>query len=116
MEHQRETNSRVAARSLLEGGGVVEWWSGGVAEWRREANRMNQQLDIDTLTGENLARIEKYVRCRLGGRVREFQLIVHEYGLVLRGRARTFYVKQLAQHAVMETTSLSIRANEIDVL
>jgi hypothetical protein len=76
---------------------------------------MNQQLETDTLTCVNLVRIEEHVSCRLSGRVREFQLIVHEHGLVLRGHAPTYYAKQLAQHAVMETTSLPIRVNEIEV-
>jgi hypothetical protein len=41
-------------------------------------------------------------------------VVVHE-GLVLRGRAQTFYTKQLAQHAVMRATALPILANEIEV-
>jgi len=35
--------------------------------------------------------------------------------LILRGRTRTYYAKQLAQQAVMEATALPIRANEIEV-
>ncbi len=61
------------------------------------------------------ARTEEHVRCRLTGLVRDFQLILFEQELVLRGRARTWSAKQLAQHAVMEATSLSIRANEVEV-
>jgi hypothetical protein len=34
---------------------------------------------------------------------------------VLRGVTRTYYAKQLAQHAVMQLTDLPIHANEIDV-
>jgi len=33
----------------------------------------------------------------------------------LRGQVHTYYAKQLAQHAVMETTGLPILANEIEV-
>jgi len=33
----------------------------------------------------------------------------------LRGRAKTYYAKQLAQHAVMEATDLPVLANEIEV-
>jgi hypothetical protein len=76
---------------------------------------VNQHDETGILVCENLARIEEYVRCRLSRRVREFQLVIYENGLVLRGQAPTFYVKQLAQQAVMETTSLPIRANEIHV-
>jgi hypothetical protein len=35
--------------------------------------------------------------------------------LILRGRAHTYYAKQLAQHAVMEVIELRIVTNEIEV-
>jgi hypothetical protein len=76
---------------------------------------MNEQLEQRTTTREPLARIEERVRCRLTGRVRDFQLVVCDQGLVLRGHAHTYYAKQMAQQAVMETSSLPIRANEIEV-
>jgi hypothetical protein len=76
---------------------------------------MSEHLESDTGACENLARIEKHVQCRLTGVVRDFRLMLRDQGLVLRGHARTYYAKQLAQHAVMETTSLAIRANEIEV-
>jgi hypothetical protein len=59
--------------------------------------------------------VEAKVFGRVGRRVRELRLILADGGLVLRGHARTFYVKQLAQHAVMEVTSMPIVANEIEV-
>jgi hypothetical protein len=76
---------------------------------------MNQQRDTDTDTYEKLTLTEEHIRCRLSGLVRDFQLVLFEQELVLRGHARTYYAKQLAQHAVMEATSLAIRANEIEV-
>jgi hypothetical protein len=76
---------------------------------------MNEQQATDNMTRESLVRIEEQIRRRLSGRVRDFQLVVRDRGLVLRGRSRTYYAKQLAQHAVMETTSLPIRANQIEV-
>jgi hypothetical protein len=76
---------------------------------------MNPQPEADTPTPEGLARIEETVRCRLVGRVRDFRLIIRDRGLVLRGQALSYYVKQLAQHAVMQTTRLPIRANDIEV-
>ncbi len=76
---------------------------------------MIQQPEADTPTLEGLARIEETVRCRLFGRVRDFRLIVRDRGLVLRGQACSYYAKQLAQHAVMQTTRLPIRANDIEV-
>ena len=76
---------------------------------------MNEQAQTDAATCETLARIEEHVRCRLTGLLRDFQLVFHEKGLVLRGRVHTYYAKQLAQHAVMEVSSLPIRANEMEV-
>jgi hypothetical protein len=76
---------------------------------------MDEQLEPHPVTRERLAHIEEYIRCRLSGRVRDLQLLVRDHGLVLRGHAHTYYAKQLAQHAAMETTRLPIRANEIEV-
>ena len=64
---------------------------------------------------ETLARIEEHVRSRLTGLVRDFQLVFRDNGLVLRGHVHTYYAKQLTQHAVMEASSLPIRANEMEV-
>jgi hypothetical protein len=52
---------------------------------------------------------------QLGGRVRGLCLLAHADGLILRGQARTYYAKQLAQHAVMRATGFRILANEIEV-
>jgi hypothetical protein len=76
---------------------------------------MNEQAQTDTATHETLARIEESVRCRLTGLLRDFQLVFRDKGLVLRGHVHTYFSKQLAQHAVMEASSLPIRANEIVV-
>jgi hypothetical protein len=76
---------------------------------------MSEQAQTDTATHETLARIEEHVRYRLSGLLREFQLVFRDKGLVLRGRVQTYYAKQLAQHAVMEASSLPIHANEMEV-
>ena len=60
-------------------------------------------------------RLETHVQSRLSGRVRHFRLRVRGCGLILTGHARTYYAKQLAQHAVMEATALPILANDIQV-
>ena len=52
----------------------------------------------------------------LGGRVRDFQIHHHDDGIVLRGFTRTYYLKQLVQHAVMSETNSPIIANEIEVV
>jgi hypothetical protein len=52
----------------------------------------------------------------LGGRVSDLRLLLRGNGLVLQGRARSYYAKQLAQEAVMKATKLPVVANEIEVL
>jgi hypothetical protein len=63
----------------------------------------------------SVEQLEAHVQCQLSGRVRNFQVHLEGEALVLRGQARTYYAKQLAQHAVMDATHLPIRANEIEV-
>lgn len=76
---------------------------------------MNKQLDSDEVPREPLAYIVEHVRCRLLGRVRDFQVVFRDDGLVLRGHVHTYYTKQLVQHAVQEMTDLPIQANEVEV-
>lgn len=52
----------------------------------------------------------------LRGRLTEFRLSADGEGLVLRGTAPSFYVKQLAQHAVRRLTPLRIVRNDIEVI
>jgi len=63
----------------------------------------------------DVTQLEAHVRSRLTGRVRDLQLVRRGDGLILRGRARTYYAKQLAQHAVMQASTLALLANEIEV-
>ena len=76
---------------------------------------MNEQAQTHAITRETLAHIEQHVQSRLTGRLLDFHCVFRDGGLVLCGHAHTYYAKQLAQHAVMEASSLPIRANEIDV-
>ena len=64
----------------------------------------------------DLAPIANEIDRQFGRRLREFSIDAGEHGLVLSGVAPSFYVKQLAQHAVMKRVSLPIAANEIEVL
>ena len=73
------------------------------------------ETDIDLAGIGELDQMEAHVQCRVNGRVRNLRLLVRGHGLVLQGRARTYYAKQLAQHAVMDATGLPILANEIEV-
>jgi hypothetical protein len=62
-----------------------------------------------------VAQLEAHLQSRMSGRVYDLRLFVRDNSLILRGRAHTYYAKQLAQHAVMEATRLPIQANEIEV-
>jgi hypothetical protein len=64
------------------------------------------------VTGDQL---EAQVQQRLGSRVRNLRVVVRPDGLILQGRASTYYVKQLAQHAAMELADRPIVANDIEV-
>jgi hypothetical protein len=52
---------------------------------------------------------------RLGRRVRDLRIEVNRCGLVLRGRASSYHVKQLAQHTASAVANLPVLANEIVV-
>lgn len=52
---------------------------------------------------------------RFRGRISGLRVLVRNGGLVLKGRARTFHVKQLVQHAVMKRSRVPILRNEIAV-
>ncbi len=62
-------------------------------------------------TGE----LEVRVRSRLRGYVRDFHLLAAGNGVILRGSARSYYGKQLAQQAVTGAAPVAILANEIKV-
>ena len=59
--------------------------------------------------------LESLIRTRSYGRVRDLHLELCGDGLILRGRACSYYAKQLAQQAVLEAGILPLLANEIEV-
>jgi hypothetical protein len=61
-------------------------------------------------------RIRRLVREQLNSRLRDFEVVVTADGLVLTGRSRTYYAKQIAQHLVMNVSGLPILANRIEVV
>lgn len=80
---------------------------------------MNQSTISERLDrGEASAieQLEASIQSRLNGRVRDLRLVVCDHGLIMQGHATTYYVKQLAQHAVMSVTARLLVANEIEVL
>lgn len=59
--------------------------------------------------------LEAIVQRRVGGRVRNLQVIARPDGVIIRGRAPTYHAKQIAQHAVMELAGQRILSNDIEV-
>lgn len=64
----------------------------------------------------NLGPVVAEVERELRGRLSDFRVSADGQGLVLSGTAPSFYVKQLAQHAVGRLTPLRIIRNEIEVM
>jgi hypothetical protein len=46
--------------------------------------------------------VERHVHLRTGRRVRDLTVVIEGGRIVLRGRAGSYYVKQLAQHSARE--------------
>jgi hypothetical protein len=63
----------------------------------------------------SVEQLEAILLQRSGRQIRGLRVRVDPGGLVLQGRATTYYAKQLAQHAAMQVTGLPIMANEIEV-
>ncbi len=74
---------------------------------------MSSESTTATPADQLEALIERHLLGRV--RVRGFRVLVQGRGLILQGRAGTYYAKQLAQHAAMEVSGLPILANEIEV-
>jgi len=74
---------------------------------------LTEHLQPEAITG--LDQLENRLQGKLSGRIRDLRLLRRDCGIVLRGFARTYHAKQLAQHAVMTETQLPILANEIEV-
>lgn len=70
--------------------------------------RDSREVEIDRLAAATAE--------RLRGRLSGLRLELRGGGVVLRGTARSFHAKQLAQHAVMTGTDLPIVRNEIEVV
>jgi hypothetical protein len=72
-------------------------------------------MSPDSTALKRAHQLEVMVFDRSGRQIRDLRVFQHEKGLVLRGRASTYYLKQLAQHVAMESTGLPILNNQIDV-
>ncbi len=60
-------------------------------------------------------RVASRVQHLMAGRVRDFRVQLHERGLVLRGRTRTYHAKQLVRQMAMEAAGMLILADEVEV-
>lgn len=59
--------------------------------------------------------IERSVRMRTGGTIRDLRVEVDDGAILITGRAPTYYTKQLATHAVFETVEDVCLTNDIEV-
>jgi hypothetical protein len=67
--------------------------------------------------GDDLAyRLVSQIAHRTGGQVRDLEVESSEDHIIIRGRSRTYYMKQLAQEAALdESGDRCILVNEIEV-
>jgi hypothetical protein len=68
------------------------------------------------MKAEEVDQLLASVQRQLAGRICDLRVLVQDEGLVLQGRAYSYYAKQLAQQAVMKATQLPLVANDIEVL
>jgi osmotically-inducible protein OsmY len=71
--------------------------------------------EVTSTVADEVATAATHLAKHLRGRLRDASVSVQRGGVVIRGTAKSYYVKQLAQHAVMKRVSLPIAANEIEV-
>jgi hypothetical protein len=69
----------------------------------------------DACDADEVAAAVAHLAKQLRGRLRDASVSIQGGGIVIRGTTNSYYVKQLALHAVMARVSLPIAANEIDV-
>jgi hypothetical protein len=75
-------------------------------------------MDLQTLpnTFQTLAiHIERLVREKTSGLIRDLRVTVHPAEIVLSGRAATYYAKQLATHAALDACDDLTLTNDIEV-
>lgn len=70
---------------------------------------------IEVPSVEELEQIQQEIRRDLSLRVHNFRIRAVDDGLILEGRTKTYYGKQLVQHAVMDATEFPILANNVVV-
>lgn len=71
---------------------------------------------VATAIDDLVARVERVVRCRTGGRIRDLRVEVQGTDVVISGVAQTYYAKQLATHAALDELNGRTLTNAIDVV
>jgi hypothetical protein len=71
---------------------------------------------MDATMAARIERLALDVQGRLGGRVRNFRLLIQGTGVILLGQVDTYHAKQLVQHAVLEESGLPLLANKMEVI
>lgn len=74
-----------------------------------------QPFEHSSITSSEVATATEHLASHLRGRLRDASVSIQPDGIVIRGTTNSYYVKQLALHAVMKHVSLPIAANEIKV-
>ena len=75
-----------------------------------------EQSCIPVPVDELVARVERIVRCRTGGRIRDLRVDLVGTDVVISGMAPTYYAKQLATHAALDEIAGHTLTNAIEVL
>ena len=68
-----------------------------------------------TLPTERRQELERHIQDRTGRRVQELCVDVSDEQIVLRGRTSSYYIKQLAQHGILEALPEANLQNRITV-
>jgi hypothetical protein len=75
-------------------------------------SRTGLESPIDDL----VTRVERIVRCRTGGRIRDLRVEVNGGDVVISGVSCTYYAKQRATHAALSALDDRTLSNEIEVM
>lgn len=59
--------------------------------------------------------VEKLIRSKTGGMIRDLRVNVQDEEIVLSGRTNTYYMKQLATHATLDFVQGAELTNQIEV-
>ncbi len=70
---------------------------------------------LEVPASEELVQIQQAIRRDFSLRVNNFRIRTADEGLILEGRTKTYYGKQMVQHAVMDATEFPILSNNIVV-